>query len=406
MPEPILEFLSGARGAELLDSIATLPESELALPKTHQRLRDDGYSADEVAAAIAQAKLRRRALRKFGLKAQHMLFTEAGLEQATRALVAEQRAARFVELQPERVVDLGCGIGADAAAFASAGLPVLAVEIDAETADVARFNLKRLNLSVQCEVRLADASTVVDELRSTDAVYLDPARRAPGSRRSASIRRPDEYAPSLELARSLLASHDTAVKLGPGFDRDLIPPEVEAQWVSVGGEAVEMCLYANSLKREGVHRAALVWREDQWHEMVAQHDSEDAPVAQLGEVIYEPDAAIIRARLIGDLARSLEAHMVSESIAYLSASTLQRTPFAQAFRVRDVLPLQTSKLSRALRERNIGTLEIKKRGADIDPAQLRSQLKLSGTESATLIITRLPREQGEQRVAILADRVE
>ena len=39
-----------------------------------------------------------------------------------------------------------------------------------------------------------------------------------------------------------------------------------------------------------------------------------------------------------------------------------------------------------MRERKIGQLEIKKRGVDVVPEQLRRELKLDGDESATLLI--------------------
>ena len=66
------------------------------------------------------------------------------------------------------------------------------------------------------------------------------------------------------------------------------------------------------------------------------------------------------------------------------------------------LPLERAELiARALRDRGIGTLEIKKRGVDIDPATLRTKLKLRGPEAATLFVTRI----GDRRVTLLADRV-
>ena len=77
------------------------------------------------------------------------------------------------------------------------------------------------------------------------------------------------------------------------------------------------------------------------------------------------------------------------------------SPFVASFRVREVLPAEPKALAKALRERGIGRLEIKKRGVDVDPAALRTKLKLRGDESATLFITRI----GAKRVAILADRV-
>ena len=58
-------------------------------------LRRAGFGPDETAAILTQAKLRRRATSKFGDFAERMLFTRAGLEQATRLDVAAHHAARF-----------------------------------------------------------------------------------------------------------------------------------------------------------------------------------------------------------------------------------------------------------------------------------------------------------------------
>ena len=43
-----------------------------------------------------------------------------------------------------------------------------------------------------------------------------------------------------------------------------------------------------------------------------------------------------------------------------------------------------------VRERGVGTLEIKKRGIDLDPAALRRTLKPKGKASATLMVTPTP----------------
>ncbi len=48
-------------------------------------------------------------------------------------------------------------------------------------------------------------------------------------------------------------------------------------------------------------------------------------------------------------------------------------------------------------ELDIGTLEIKKRGVDITPEQLRPKLKLKGKNAATLILTRV----GDARKALV-----
>ena len=94
--------------------------------------------------------------------------------------------------------------------------------------------------------------------------------------------------------------------------------------------------------------------------------------------------------------------MLDSTIAYSTADQLTPTPFARACRVRERWPLAVAVLRRELAARDIGVLEIKKRGVDIDPAVLRPKLRLRGDGSATLILTRLDGE----KIALLAERAD
>ncbi|HEX8092942.1 methyltransferase domain-containing protein, partial [Jatrophihabitans sp.] len=91
-------------------------------------------------AALTQAGLRAAARTKFGSLAGRLLFTADGLEQATRIEVADHRAARFAGAGLASVLDLCCGIGSDARAFARAGLRVSGVERDPAIAALAAAN--------------------------------------------------------------------------------------------------------------------------------------------------------------------------------------------------------------------------------------------------------------------------
>src|SRR5215213_5985782 len=81
-----------------------------------------GAAPEHVAAALTQVMLRRKGVAKFGDLAERMYFTPDGLEQATRLPVARHRAARLRAASATTVIDLGCGIGGDLLAGASAGL--------------------------------------------------------------------------------------------------------------------------------------------------------------------------------------------------------------------------------------------------------------------------------------------
>ncbi|GGA63464.1 hypothetical protein GCM10011490_12600 [Pseudoclavibacter endophyticus] len=399
----------------LLDGVGEVDDRSDVLGLV-SRMRGDGHDPRTVAAVLTQAKLRRRATAKFGRFADRMLFTEDGLQQATRLSVAAHHAARFRAAGCERVADLGCGIGADAMALASLGFQLTAVDADEVTAAVATHNLAMFD---NVTVRHARAESI--DLSAFDGLWFDPARRehrdapaqgneAVGSgatggatkpgRGARRLGDPADWSPALDLVFGTAATHRLGVKLAPGIDHDLLPAGVETQWVSVGGELVEATVWAGGLERDGVGRSALVLGE-RAAERTAAGPAEDEPVGELGEFVFEPDPAIIRARLIGDVARELGGRMLARDIAWITGDEAVGTPFATAFRVREVLPLQTAKLKRELRARGIGRLEIKKRGVDLDPAALRAQLSLKGSESATLICTRV----GGARKALLADRV-
>lgn len=386
-----LRRLLSPEGLRLLDEAGELTQSADVV-RTVSRLRAAGHDGGLVAAVLEQARLRSRARAKFGDFADRMLFTPAGLEQSTRLRVAALHAGRFAEAGIDVVADLGCGIGADAMAFAALDLGVVAVERDELTAAVAAFNLAPFP-SARVELGAAEDA----DLAGVGGVWLDPARRD-GATRFAD---PADWSPSLTWAFDLARRLPAGIKLGPGLDRDLIPGDVEAQWVSVDREVVELVLWSGALARPGIRRAATVIGASGTAEISAGGDAEDAVTGDLAEYLVEPDGAVIRARLIGDLARSLGGRMIDPTIAWITAPELPVTPFGQAFRVLERFPLDVKTLKRELAQREIGTLEIKKRGVDIDPAEFRKKLAPSGDASATLVLTRI----AGSRTAILVERV-
>ncbi len=395
MDKDELVTLLSAEGLRLLDGLPPY-DSGADVVRMVSELRAAGHSPALVAAVLTQARLRRRAEAKFGEFAERMLFTEAGLEQSTRLSVAAMHAHRFREARLNRVADLGCGIGGDALAMAALDLNVTAVERDEVTAAIAAYNLAPWS---NAHVVNRDAEEF--DLESVDGVWLDPARRTTASGKTVHrSRNPGDWSPSLDFAFELAEKIPTGIKLGPGIDRELIPDNCEAQWVSVDGDVVELALWFGSLARDGVGRAATVIGSHGSAELVAEHDSEDVEVRELGEFMYEPDGAVIRARLIGDLARHIGAGMASEGIAWLTTDEAIDTPFASRFRIAECIPYDVKALRKLIAARGIGTLEIKKRGIDVDPAELRKKLAPKGKASATVILTRV----NGRRSALLAER--
>jgi len=91
--EDFVQLLSPG-GQALLAQVGDL-DAKADVLQLVSSMRAAGHDAALVAAVLSQAKLRRRARAKFGDFASQMLFTEDGLEQASRLSVAAQHAGRF-----------------------------------------------------------------------------------------------------------------------------------------------------------------------------------------------------------------------------------------------------------------------------------------------------------------------
>ncbi|WP_236570052.1 class I SAM-dependent methyltransferase [Streptomyces mexicanus] len=365
-------------GRALLDEVhGTDPADELAVATRLRRT----HPAALVSAALGQARLRQRAVAKFGAEdARRMFFTPNGVEQSTRASVAAHRAARLRELGVTRLADLCCGIGGDAIALARAGIRVLAVDRDPVTAAAARANARALGLAELIEVREADVTDV--DVSSYDAVFVDPARRGGRGR----IFDPEGYSPPLSWAvQTALKAPHAALKIAPGIPHEAVPAQAEAEWISDSGDVKEAVLWFGT--EPGAVRATLL----PGPRTLRGRGLPDPAVRPVGRYLYEPDGAVIRAHLVAEVAEHVDGGLIDPTIAYVTADALRPTPYATAYEITDHLPFHVKKLKALLREREVGTLTVKKRGSAVEPEELRRKVlpKPYGRTAATVFLTRV-----------------
>ncbi len=312
--------LAGVEGRALLESLP--PDAGRRALTVATSLRAAGHDPQLVAAALHQAELRARARPKFGEQATRMLFTADGLEQATRPELAARHAERFVEAGVRTVHDLGCGIGSDARAFASAGLSVLAYDLDPATAAVATANLAQwpnARVSVRDTTDLGLESTGSPAGQWYTGVWFDPARRRADRTVEGRARRTwslDDLSPSWAHVCAVAAGVPaTGAKLAPGLPYAAVPAGCEAQWTSWRGEVLECAVWWGPLVR-APGRTAAVCRPgpDDVGVGVGVETSllteadvvPDLPpavsgVAELGTWLWEADRAVVRAGLTGAL---------------------------------------------------------------------------------------------------------
>jgi len=378
-------------------ALATLASCSGELLQEASRLRRE-HSTARVHLLLEQVELRRRGRGKFA-DADRMFFTALGLEQATDQGTAAYKALRFRRCETGPVWDLCCGIGGDLTALARGG-EVVGVERDRVKALLARANCQVLTDRVAAQILVADA----EHLPAAPALWhIDPDRRSAG-RRTTRVERCQPDVDALDWLRR--SSTTGAIKLAPA---SRVPDDwrrqAELEWLSRDGECKQLVAWFGELaSASGMRRATLILDRGlppTIRTFVGRPDCSPPVATDFGRYLAEPDAAVLAAGLTGTLAAEHGLSAVAAGAAYLTGDRAVYDPALDWFEICEALPFDIKHVKAALRRRQIGRLEIKKRGVEVVPEQLHRQLRVPGDESATLFLVR----RGEKVSAVLTRRM-
>jgi SAM-dependent methyltransferase len=369
-----VDFLLSSEASQLLADLVDQDLSNLHMLSILTRLRRT-VSSEQAAALLLTARLRQKAVSKFGADAAKMLFTPDALEQASDPLIRRYRAAQASGIT---ALDICCGIGTDSFALAETGKDVLGLDLDVVRLTIARYNAAVLGLSVRFEER--DVTRPLPDI--ADTLFYDPARRDDMGRRIFGV---EAYEPPLSLIKGWNAPLK-AVKLAPGVDlMELHEYGGGIEFLSVEGDLKEAVLWLGAGWRGT--KATLFADGHIYHWQRQGAEPEVGTVAPRAYVC-EPDPSILRAGLVQDVAAAINGTMLDSTIAYLCTDTLPVSPWVRTWRVRDWMPFNLKKLRAHLREGDIGRVTVKKRGFPMSPEELQAALKLKGKAACTLVCTR------------------
>lgn len=329
----------------------------------------------ERAPILAQTvQLRRKAAAKLGDGVDDWLLTDEALQQATPAVVARHRAKR---LTGATVHDVTCSVGTELAALAPAAATVLGSDIDP-----VRIAMAQHNIGDSVLVCRADALRPISK---AGVVIADPARRSGGRRHFD----PSAYTPPLDAVLDVYRDRELVVKCAPGIDFSALREDLgfdgEIEVVSLDGSVREACLWSRGLAEVG--RRATVLTSSGGEYVLTDHDPDECAEAPAGQWIIDPDGAVVRAGLVRQYAARHGLWQLDSRIAYLSGDSVPDG--VSGYRVLESLAYSEKRLRQALAARDCGSVEITVRGVDLDPAVLRTRLRLRGAAALSVVIVRI-----------------
>ncbi|MFA5863814.1 MAG: methyltransferase domain-containing protein [Phycisphaerae bacterium] len=349
--EEILNFLTSPRGTAALELAGGL---DPAKPSDVAKLRKH-CTLDQSRAVLELVELRHRARAKFS-RADLMFFDRKGYEQASGEIIADYKAGRVKLFHAgEDILDLCCGIGGDTLALAAVG-KVTGIDLSPERIHIADLNLqvyqRRQNVTLLC----ADLNTV----KFTGGIFhFDPDRRKNDHIRTVKI---EELSPGKEFIDRLLKEvPNGAIKLSPATEYSELPWEGEIELISYKGQCRQLLLWTGKfadvkLKATSLPSACAI--------------TDEMPVAfnigEIGAYLYDPDPAVSRLRLLGQLAAELGLKFLAPGQIVLTSDRFIAHPLARAFRVEEIMPYHEDKVRRYFRESQIGPVTVKPRGVAVN----------------------------------------
>jgi hypothetical protein len=348
---------------DALEFCAGLDPTASNIAKASQR-----FGPEVASWAFTQQRLKKLGKRKFA-KAKEMLFTRAGLEQATHEQISKLRATRFPKDVP--MADFCCGIGGDLIALSLRGETV-GFEIDPQTAAYAEHNV---------HVHGSNCKVIIEDGLSNAGLYeyafADPSRRSKSKR----LVDPNDFSPNpFALGEYMQTMKLGAIKLSPMLeDGQLDKLSKEIQFISFEGECREAVAW---IGEESTAASYATHIESGEHLMQGAVSSKsNAP----DEYFYEADSAAIRAHCLGTLCDRYGLTALGDSNGYLTGGHQIVSPWLRGYRIVETGNFDRKRLRSLLKSKGGGRPFVKTRSKSV-PQTVEKELTTPGEMQQTIAI--------------------
>ena len=305
------------------------------------------------------------------------------MEQCSSEVTARFKASL---VKGETFADLTSGFGVDCSFIASGFKHAHYVERQEELCDIARHNFKLLGLN-HIEVHNTDGVEFLKNMEPVDCIYLDPARRNSNGGKTVAI---TDCEPDVSGMEELLVEKGGTVmiKLSPMLDLHSAMKTLKhinsIYIISVNNECKELViiLSKHSLSDEKavdkikISCEQLVNNSETQHLEFTYEEEKSAEVNysdSVGEYLYEPGAAILKAGAFKILAKKFSVKKLHQNSQLYTSDELVDFP-GRRFKVIEVSTFAKKNLKAFLKDLEKANLTIRNFPSTVD--ELRKKLKL------------------------------
>lgn len=318
------------------------------------------------------------------------------IEQCSSLFTAAYKAevaSTLVNGGAHTAVDLTAGFGVDTHAFSKSFGTVVAVEKDAQLAELSRHNFKQLN-ALNIEVRTASAEAYLTDMPQVDFLFLDPDRRDETGAKRIGF---EYYAPNIieQYASLLSKARLIGIKVSPMIDlsyaKKHLPDLIRVDLISVENELKELVLWLSreqqSTQIKLVHAFLFKHKPPQLvEELATGSDAFDKPLLPFEEASYliDPAAAFVKSRRFsGLLERHPQLHFANNSSFLLTAKEVVHGVPGRLFHIQELIPYSKKNLKRFSKQ--AFSVQVKGRKQRADEVRKALNLKESETEFLFLV---------------------
>ncbi len=361
-----------------------MSDLEILFSDEFRRLVEENLDRDPVQVALdkrlphaslvaSQVKYLQRAERKLpSYYAARCVIPPLAFEQSS----SEETAARK-NYSGSLCIDLTCGLGVDSLYLSKNFDRVISIERDPELAAIARENFRRLGAH-NIEVVNASAEKFIAGFGGTaDLVYADPDRRGAGGKKLVRI---EDCSPDMAALMPLIRriAPRMAVKLSPLFDVDevfrVFGTHACAEVVSLGGECKEIIAeVSDGIENPSIRAVAIGSGEVEY----LFDDARTVPATVFEPESYRwlvvPDVALQKARLAQRYFFGKGLWIDSDN-GYAFSKAEPENIMGKTLEIKSMEPFDPKGLKRRLKEEEIKSIDILKRGFPLSSADIARQL--------------------------------